>query len=132
MDDEFPDPDEEFEMRYADEMELMNELGNCKRKPLKVNFANCCFIQSCVEYDDDKAPIMPRGNDFKVKKSLKFNDGASCSSRSGSSLAGRTPTPDESARKRQQDEVFGSLSDDEDLCEKSKISLLLYTLICIF
>lgn len=25
--DEFPDPDEEFEMRYADEFELMQELG---------------------------------------------------------------------------------------------------------
>jgi hypothetical protein len=27
MDDEFPDPDEEYEMRYAEEFELMNELG---------------------------------------------------------------------------------------------------------
>ena len=25
--DEFPDPDEEYEMRFADEFELMNELG---------------------------------------------------------------------------------------------------------
>lgn len=30
MDSEFPDPDEEYEMRYADEMELMNELGQYK------------------------------------------------------------------------------------------------------
>ena len=28
MDDEFPDPDEEYEMRYAEEFELMNELGD--------------------------------------------------------------------------------------------------------
>lgn len=27
MDSEFPDPDEEYEMRYADEIELMKELG---------------------------------------------------------------------------------------------------------
>jgi hypothetical protein len=27
MDDDFPDPDEEYEMRYAEEFELMNELG---------------------------------------------------------------------------------------------------------
>lgn len=29
MADEFPDPDEEYEMRYAEEFELMNELGEC-------------------------------------------------------------------------------------------------------
>lgn len=27
MDDEFPDPEDEFDMRYADELELMQELG---------------------------------------------------------------------------------------------------------
>lgn len=27
MEDEFPDPDEEYEMRYAEEFELMNEFG---------------------------------------------------------------------------------------------------------
>ena len=27
MDSEFPDPDEEYEMRYAEELEMMNELG---------------------------------------------------------------------------------------------------------
>lgn len=27
MDSEFPDEDEEFEMRYAEEMEMMNEMG---------------------------------------------------------------------------------------------------------
>lgn len=32
MDSEFPDPDEEYEMRYADEFELMNELGNYKTR----------------------------------------------------------------------------------------------------
>lgn len=73
---------------------------------------------SFTDFDEDKAPIMPKGHDIKIKKSLKFDDNGSVGSRSGSSLAGRTPTPDETARKRQQDEVFGSLSDDEELCSK--------------
>ena len=61
---------------------------------------------------------MPKANDYKVKKSLNFNDAASPGgSRSNSSLANRVSTPDE-ARKRQQEEMFGSLSDDEDLCSK--------------
>ena len=30
MDDELPDPDEEYEMRYADEFEMMNEFGKKK------------------------------------------------------------------------------------------------------
>lgn len=62
---------------------------------------------------------MPKGHDVKVKKSLKFDDVGSHGSRSGSSLGGSTPIPDENARKRQQDDVFGSLSDDEELCGKS-------------
>jgi hypothetical protein len=32
-----------------------------------------------------------------------------------------TLTSDEAGRKRMQDEVFGSLSDDEELCGKGKI-----------
>lgn len=28
MDSEFPDPEEEYEMRYAEELELMNEMGS--------------------------------------------------------------------------------------------------------
>ena len=32
MDSEFPDEDDEYEMRYADEFELMNELGNYFRQ----------------------------------------------------------------------------------------------------
>jgi len=61
---------------------------------------------------------MPKANDYKVKKSLNFNDAASqIGSRSNSSFGNRVSTPDE-ARKRQQDEMFGSLSDDEELCSK--------------
>ena len=71
-----------------------------------------------TEFDESRPPIMPKANDYKVKKSLNFNDAASQGgSRSNSSLANRVSTPDE-ARKRQQEEMFGSLSDDEDLCSK--------------
>ena len=69
--------------------------------------------------------MLPKKHDFKVKKSLNFDDGA-CGSRSASSLSGRTPTPDEAGRKRLQDEVFGSMSDDEELCGKGQFSKLIF------
>lgn len=73
-----------------------------------------------------------------MKKSLNFNDGSNDSSRPNSSMSGHavassgsrsnsrmagyaTLTSDEAGRKRMQDEVFGSLSDDEELCGKGKI-----------
>lgn len=70
---------------------------------------------------------MPKANDYKVKKSLNFNDATiQGGSHSNSSLAHRVSTPEE-ARKRQQDEMFGSLSDDEDLCSKGiKVNKIFY------
>ena len=61
---------------------------------------------------------MPKGQaDFKVKKSLNFEEPRNHNSRPNSSQANHVLTADET-RKRQQDEMFGSLSDDEDLCSK--------------
>lgn len=71
-----------------------------------------------LDFDDDKAPILPKGHDMKVKKSLNFNDAASIDSSSNSSFPDKVSALDESARKRQQDEVFGSLSDDDELSGK--------------
>jgi len=62
----------------------------------------------------------------KVKKSLKFGDADSNhGSRASSSMSGHnTPTLDDATRKRQQDDVFGSLSDDEDLSGRGILYLL--------
>lgn len=75
-----------------------------------------------------------------MKKSLNFHDGngsrsnsslsghaaPDIGSRSNSSMSGHAaPLSDEAGRKRMQDEVFGSLSDDEELCGKGKIFLSL-------
>lgn len=70
---------------------------------------------------------MPKGHDFKVKKSLNFDDPVSQGSRSNSNLTDRVSIPDE-ARKRQQDEMFGSLSDDEDLCSIGNLIFLVQQL----
>jgi hypothetical protein len=95
-----------------------------------------------LDFEENSAPILPKGNDKKVKKSLNFNDGSSNGSRPNSSMSGHaTPScgsrpnsrmsghtaaiPDEAGRKRMQDEVFGSLSDDEELCGKGKRSFIL-------
>lgn len=63
---------------------------------------------------------MPKGHDVKVKKSLNFNEDTNHDSRSSSSMSGRNSATGDVGRKRLQDEVFGSLSDDEELCGKSK------------
>lgn len=97
MEDEFPDPDEEYEMRYAEEFELMNEF----------------------DFEENAAPILPKGNENKVKKSLNFNNATSSGSRPSSSLSDQLATSNETGRKRMQDEMFGSLSDDDELCGKS-------------
>ena len=59
--------------------------------------------------DTDKPAILPKENE-KARKSLNFE---SLEDRSG----GSTPVLYEfnTTRKRQQDEIFGSLSDDDDL-----------------
>lgn len=116
---EFPDPDEEYEMRYAEEFELMNELGE-----LLTN--NIAYLKKMtiilLDFEENQAPILPKGNDFKVKKSLNFDDAASHGgSRSSSSLSGQTAVADDVGRKRMQDQIFGSLSDDDELCGQSII-----------
>ncbi len=87
----------------------------------KEHIISRCYCKIILDFEENEAPILPKKHDFKVKKSLNFDDGASASRSSASSLSGRTPTPDETGRKRLQDEVFGSLSDDEDLCGKGEI-----------
>lgn len=78
------------------------------------------FFLFKLDFEENQAPILPKGHDYKVKKSLNFDDEASHSSRPNSSLSGQTALPDDAGRKRLQDEVFGSLSDDDDLCGKSR------------
>ena len=71
---------------------------------------------------------MPKGHDYKVKKSLNF-DGERQPSRSSSSLSGPssfTQDENDSGRKRLQDEVFGSLSDDDELCGDKSIWMVIF------
>ena len=66
---------------------------------------------------------MPKGHDVKVKKSLNFSEAASYDHSSTSSFPDKLSSNDDCARKRQQDEVFGSLSDDDELSGKCNISV---------
>lgn len=60
-----------------------------------------------------------------MKKSLNFNNAASSGSRPSSSLSDQLATSNETGRKRMQDEMFGSLSDDDELCGKSNVYYLM-------
>ena len=74
------------------------------------NKHHCLFFFSEHE---EKAPILPNENLLKIRKSLNFSKPSNEDSNSNGSF------PDhEASRKRQQDEMFGSLSDDDDLCSK--------------
>lgn len=109
MDSEFPDPEEEFEMRYADELELMQELGSFY---LPRFFIYVLIFLIDLEYDDDKPPVFRREHD-KVRKSLKFGGNAGAEPVASSSTSIAVELESETVRKRQQDELFGSLSDEE-------------------
>jgi len=92
---EFPDSDEEYELAHADEFELMNEMEH-----------------------EEKAPLLPNENLMKIKKSLNFDKPSVEDGSSNSSFPEPGNLAEEASRKRQQDEMFGSLSDDEELCGK--------------
>jgi len=53
---------------------------------------------------------------MKIKKSLNFNKPPAEDTNSNHSVPDLCNPSEESSRKRQQDEIFGSLSDDDDLC----------------
>lgn len=72
-----------------------------------------------LEYEE-KAPLLPNENLIKIKKSLNFNKPFNEDSNSNHSLPDPVNISEEASRKRQQDEMFGSLSDDDELCGKSK------------
>ena len=56
---------------------------------------------------------------MKIKKSLNFDKPSVEDGSSNSSFPEPGNPAEEASRKRQQDEMFGSLSDDEELCGKS-------------
>ncbi|KAK3915579.1 Chromosome transmission fidelity protein 18-like protein [Frankliniella fusca] len=105
-DDYYPDPDEEFEMMYADELEMMNELDN--------EFASSAVV---------KKPVPPT-----VRRSLNFCSSSTSEQGSKENEAGSKLTQDyftdipitstapdnsTSARKRTIDDIFGDIDDIE-------------------
>lgn len=89
------------------------------------------FTQT-IDFEENSAPILPKGNENKVKKSLNFNNAVNAGSRPNSSLSEQSATPNEAGRKRMQDEMFGSLSDDDELCGKSNFLYLMKLNSCSF
>ncbi|KAH1026125.1 hypothetical protein HUJ05_010695 [Dendroctonus ponderosae] len=104
--DEFPNPDEEFELMYGDELDLLNEQdfeGPPGTKPLA-------------------APAARRSLNFELPTSSQgnLNQSDHASVEASSSKTSHPPdltisTPPPSARKRLADDLFGDISDLENL-----------------
>ena len=78
-----------------------------------------------VDPDDDKPAILPKENET-AKKSLKFDH----ISKDEDSQSSFKSAASDNSRKRQQEEIFGSLSDDEELCSAGNLNAQLILFYC--